>query len=132
MDSNRVSTYLEPRGLSELLKKLQTFSRPYSVTGSLAASQVAPVASPRLAAVYVENAKSAADELRLRPTEAGANVALAEPLDRVAFERTRGRSGISYAALSQVAADLLTSPGRGPADGEELIAWMEKTERDWR
>jgi len=33
-----------------------------------------------------------------------------------------------YAAPSQVAVDLLTNPGRGPAEGEELIDWMRSHE----
>ena len=40
--------------------------------------------------------------------------------------------GVWYAAPSQVAADLLTSPGRGPAEGEELIQWMQANEEAWR
>lgn len=42
------------------------------------------------------------------------------------------RDGVWYAAPSQVAADLLTSPGRGPAEGEELIGWMMSNEDKWR
>jgi hypothetical protein len=38
----------------------------------------------------------------------------------VAFERTWERDGIRYAAMSHVAVDLLTSPGRGRAEGEAL------------
>ena len=57
---------------------------------------------------------------------------LAEPFDAVAFDRRTQRDGIYYAAFSQVAADLLTSPGRGPSEAEELIRWMERHEDDWR
>ena len=28
--------------------------------------------------------------------------------------------------------DLLTSPGRGPAEAEELINWMRANEEPWR
>lgn len=42
------------------------------------------------------------------------------------------RDGVWYAAPSQIAADLLTSPGRGPAEGEELIEWMFAHEGAWR
>lgn len=31
-----------------------------------------------------------------------------------------------------VAANLATSPGRGPAEAEELIAWMQASEEAWR
>ena len=46
--------------------------------------------------------------------------------------RTWQRDGLTYAAPAQVAADLLTSPGRGPAEGEALIEWMAQNEGAWR
>lgn len=42
------------------------------------------------------------------------------------------REAITYAAASQVAVDLLTGPGRGPAEGDALIEWMEQNEDAWR
>jgi hypothetical protein len=102
------------------------------VTGSLPAASVAAVAAPRLAAVYVEDTMQAAERLSLRAAEAGANVILVEPFDSVAFDRTWSRDGVTYCALSQVAADLLSSPGRGPAEATELIRWMEANENAWR
>lgn len=62
----------------------------------------------------------------------GGNVVLLESLADVAFERTWDQGGISYAALPQVAVDLMTSPGRGPAEAEALIEWMEENEDAWR
>lgn len=62
----------------------------------------------------------------------GANVLLAEPFSPALMQRTETRDGLRCAALSQVAADLLTSPGRGPAEGEALIAWMRENEDAWR
>jgi hypothetical protein len=67
-----------------------------------------------------------------RPTEAGANVILAEPFDPVVYERNRELDGITYAAPSQDAVDLVTSPGRGPSEAEELMQWMARNEGDWR
>lgn len=131
-DSNQTDTFLEPRGLQSLLDKLAGSSLTYAVTGSIAAAQVAPLAPARLAVVYVDSARKVADELGLRPAEAGTNVILAEPFDPVVFERTWEAGGITLAALSQVATDLLTSPGRGPAEAEELIAWMRRNEDAWR
>ena len=130
--SNRANNFLEPRGLSSLLAKLRDTSLNYAVSGSLAATQIAPIAAPRLAAVYVEDVFPFAKTLDLRPTESGTNVILAEPFDSVVFERTRKTSGVVYAALSQVVADLLTSSGRGPNEAEELIVWMEQNEDEWR
>lgn len=57
---------------------------------------------------------------------------LAEPFDPVVYERTWEQDGVTFAALSQIAADLLTSPGRGPAEADELLDWMAKNEAAWR
>lgn len=70
--------------------------------------------------------------LDLRPADAGANVLLLAPFDPVVFERTWERGGVTFAAVSQVAADLLTGPGRGPAEAEALMKWMGEHEHDWR
>lgn len=130
-ESNRTATFLEPRGLPALLERLRGW-RSYALTGSAAASSVAPAAPVRLAVVYVPSIGEAADFLGLREIDAGANVLLAEPFDPIAMERTQQRDGLNTAALSQVAADLLTSPGRGPSEAEELIRWMSEHEDAWR
>jgi len=72
------------------------------------------------------------DALGLRPAESGANVLLVEPGDDYVFEGSEEKQGLLYAAPSQVAADLLTSPGRGPAEGEALLEWMKGNEEAWR
>lgn len=125
-------TYLEPRGLTALVARLAKSEERYAVTGSLAAANFAPFAPTRLATVWIRDATEAATRLALRPTEAGANVLLIEPGDDAAFEGSAQRDGVWYAAPSQVAADLLTSSGRGPAEGEELISWMRENEGAWR
>ncbi|MEJ7842977.1 MAG: MarR family transcriptional regulator, partial [Rubrobacter sp.] len=132
LNSNRTGSYLEPRGLSSLLRKLRDSELRYAATGSLGAVSVAPVAPARLAVLFVDDVQDAAERLELRPAEAGANVVLAEPFDPVVYERCREEEGISYVVLSQNAADLLTSPGRGPSEAEELMDWMERHEDDWR
>jgi hypothetical protein len=50
----------------------------------------------------------------------------------VVFERTWSEDRLTFAALSQVAADLLTSPGRGPSEGESLLRWMSEHFEGWR
>jgi len=132
LNSNRTGSYLEPRGLGSLLRKLRDSDLRYAATGSLGAVSVAPVAPARLAVLFVDDVQDAAERLELRPAEAGANVILAEPFDPVVYERCRKEEGISYVALSQNAADLLTSPGRGPGEAEALMDWMERHEDDWR
>ena len=123
---------LEPRGLAELTMRLHTSSLRYAVTGTLAVSELAPVAAAHLAVVYVDDARAAVSTLDLRIAERGANVMLIEPEDEWVFDGSVLRNGLSAVAVSQAAADLLTSPGRGPAEAEALIAWMGENERAWR
>src|SRR5947207_21220 len=48
------------------------------------------------------------------------------------MRRASKKNGVTIAAPSQVAADLLTSPGRGPNEAEALIEWMREHEDAWR
>jgi hypothetical protein len=134
--SNVLRSYLEPRGLAALGPKMSKLER-YAVTGSLAGPGIAPA---RLAMIYVDDVDRAAETLELVPTEAGANVWLLEPYDAVVFERTQSLPfttapetlTVTAAAPSQVVADLMTSPGRGPQEAEALIEKMKGTEDAWR
>jgi hypothetical protein len=126
------SMYLAARGVPPLIDKLKQSKTPYAVTGSWAAAEVAPVAPPRLLQVYVERPREVEKTYGLRPAEVGANVALLTPFDQVVFERTSMKNGVTIAAISQVAADLLTSPGRGPNEAEALMQWMQENEDAWR
>jgi len=130
--SNRIYRFVEPRGGAVLLDKLVTTKHRYAITGTLAAEEKAPFAPARLSVFYAENGLETARELDLRAADAGANVLVAEPFDEVVFERTWEANDRVYAALSQVAADLLTSPGRGPVEGVELLRWMRENEDAWR
>jgi hypothetical protein len=132
-ESNRVETYIEPRGLDRLLSRLRASDFDYAVTGSLAAVRLAPIAPARLGMVFVDgDADEAAATLGLAATETGANVFLIEPFDRVALERGTVDDGVRYAATSQVAADLARSPGRGPSESAALVKWMAANEDAWR
>lgn len=123
--SNELQTFLDPRGLDALWPKLGRLNR-YAATGSIAGPGIAPA---RIAAIYVDDPEAAAQVLGLVPAEAGANVWLLRPYDDVVFARTGQRSVSSgdvetpviTVAPAQAAVDLLTSPGRGPAEGEELL-----------
>jgi hypothetical protein len=130
--SNTLKTYLNPRTQAALKKRLRKLKSDYAVTGAQAANLKAPISSVRLMTIFVKNIPEAVRELGLREIDTGANVILAEPFDAVVFERTWTKGGIVYAALSQVAADLLTSPGRGPSEAEALIRWMGEHENEWR
>lgn len=131
--SNPAVSFLEPRGLSELLDRLR--AKPdlrYALTGSIAASFLSRYAPARLGMVYVDDLETAADALKLRPVETGANVLLATPLDDFVYERSQDIDGLRVAAPSQVVVDLLTSPGRGPSEASALFDWMQDNEAAWR
>lgn len=130
--SNRTSTWLAARGFESIFRQLPDKSSRYVATGSFAAYKLAPVAAPRLLTLFVDDANEAASKLDLRPAEAGANVLLVEPFDSVVYDRTIERDGLVLANPSQIAADLLTSPGRSPAEAESLIQWMKDNEDAWR
>lgn len=130
--SNQVSTFLDPRGLSALATKLGKLKRGYATTGAIAAQRFSPVAPTRLAAIFVNDVERWSKRLELRPAEAGANVWLIEPYDDVVFDRTSIRDGIVCVSPTQLAVDLLTGPGRDPAEGEELLLWMERNQDAWR
>jgi hypothetical protein len=74
--------------------------------------------------VYVDDPERAAGSLKLRPTDAGVNVMLLSPFDSVVFDRTWKDDSTTFVAPSQAAVDLLTAPGRSPAEGEAILEWM--------
>ena len=131
-DSNSVTSYLEPRGLERLGEKLRATNLRYAATASLAAAQLRAAAPLRFACVFTDNPAQLAEELGLTETDVGGNVLLARPLGSFVYERTWERDGLIYAAASQVAADLLTGPGRGPSEAEPLLDWMRQNEDAWR
>ena len=130
--SNTLTTWLEPRGTRALFSRLRDAGIRYAVTGSFAGYRLAPIAAPRLAALYVDDPETAAQSLGLRPAETGGNVLLVRPFDPVAFERAEYDDGITYARVTQVLLDLMKGPGRGPAEAEALLEWMRDNEDTWK
>jgi hypothetical protein len=124
LKSNDARSFLDPRGLDNFGKRLRESRFRYAVTGSLTAARIAPVAPSRLAMVYVDDPERAAGSLKLRPTDAGVNVMLLSPFDSVVFDRTWKDDSTTFVAPSQAAVDLLTAPGRSPAEGEAILEWM--------
>ena len=130
--SNTLTTWLEPRGTEALFVRLREAAFRYTVTGSFAGYRLAPVAQPRLATLYVEDPETAAEILGLRPAETGANVLLVVPFDPVVFERAEHDNGIAYTRVTQTLLDLMTGPGRGPAEADALLEWMRENEDTWK
>ena len=134
--SNRVSSYLQPRGIPALIDGLaQIKDVRYAVTGSLAAQNWAPYAPASAAMIYAEDPHLLATRLRLRDVGAegvGANVMIAMAAYDVVFDRTERRHSLTVVGPSQAVVDLMTGPGRNPAEAEALLDWMEAHVRQWR
>ncbi len=131
---NPTATVLEPRGLPTLLDRLRgAKDLQYVLTGSLAAGYFAPYSPARLGMVWVNKLDRAVDMLQLRAVDTGANVVLAaaDDLDFV-YARAKTLEDLTIAAPSQVAVDLLTSPGSGPSEAVALLDWMDEHEHAWR
>jgi hypothetical protein len=127
-----VRRYVAPRGVESALDGLRTYPDRYVVTGSVAAQFYVPYAPAVLLTAYVDEPVELAEFAGLREVEAGANVLVAANSDDFAMERATRRSGLEVAAPSQIAVDLLSGPGRSPAEAEALLDWMEEDEGAWR
>jgi len=129
------SSFVAPNGVNDVLGCIADIAPPgglLAITGSFAAVKLAPVAAPTLLLAYCDDVPVMAEELRLLPADEGANVVLLAPFDPVVWERGTRDGNLSYAAPSQVAIDCLTGPGRMPAEGEAVLAWMQEDESRWR
>jgi len=82
--------------------------------------------------LYVEDSRALASELKLRPAAVGGNVVLLVPKDPLPFEGTGREQDLVISAPSQVAADLLTGPGRASSEADVFIDWMKENEDVWR
>jgi hypothetical protein len=132
-ETNPVMTYLEPRSLGAVQERLRSASDlRYVLTGSLAAERFAPYAPARQAMIYADDATRLVEALGLRPVDGAANVAVATPKFDVVFDRAANIDGVRVAAPSQIVVDLLTGPGRNPAEAIALLDWMEANEFAWR
>jgi hypothetical protein len=132
-DSNKTSMWVASAGPERLLTDLAgRRAGRWAVTGSFAASRLAPVAAPEVAVIYAEDPDRLVCVGRLLTTARGANVVVAEPYDSIVFERTVAPGADTYVSTAQVALDCLTGHGRMPAEGEAVLAWMRKNQRRWR
>ncbi len=134
LTTNTVSSWIAPRGIDSVISAARnTNPETYAITGSVAAATWASYAPARSLMAYTQNTTEIAKRWGLRATDTGANVLLAEAaypsLTRNSLQR---EDGLSVVAPAQVAADLLTGPGRAPSEAEELIDWMVNHESDWR
>lgn len=109
----------------------------FTVTGSVAAAAVAPVAVEGLLHLYipvtgVNEFEDAARRLGLLAVKGGGDVMLLRAPDPVVFSGSRDIGGVPHVALSQLALDCLSGPGRLPAEGEAVLDYMLANETAWR
>ncbi len=131
--NSRVNYYIAPRGLDRLEKDLQT-QNGVAVTGSGAARQLLPqsttsVVPLRLQTLYSAEPTKLANELGLIAAETtNANVMIAAPQDSEILPTT----GIALAPTALVLADLITLPGRGDAESQQLFDALAKSDGRWK
>ena len=133
--TNTVTRWIAPRGLENLTSRVvEADTDDYAVTGTIAAATWAPPYAPaRSLMAFANNPETIATRWGLRATETGANVLLAVPAYPALLAGARQRDdGMVVAAPAQVAADLLTGPGRAPSEAEALMDWMKANEHIWR
>lgn len=130
-DRAQATTWIAPRGLKNALDRIGSVEFRYALTGSAVASRVAPVAPTRVLSVYVDDPEETAEALELKRADSGANIILLHPEDDALYERTSEVEGLMRVSLPVVVADLLTGPGRSPAEAEVLMDWMEEHQEVW-
>jgi len=133
MTTNEVRSFLQPRGLSDLMERLRNAAHlKYAVTGSLAAERWAPYAPVRAAMVYADDLFELTEVCDLRPAPTGGNVIAIVPKSSAVFARGEVLDGIRFVAPSQAAVDLMNGPGRSPEEASVLLDWMETHVDQWR
>jgi hypothetical protein len=134
-ESNETLKVIAPAGSKALLQELKV-RRPQDsklvVSGSFAATAMAPITAPALLIGYCDKPAELAQEFDLLPSDEGSNVILMKPYDQVVWQHAPFHGGLSYASPPQVAVDCLTGNGRMPEEGEALLDWMVDHEPAWR
>lgn len=119
--------------LIDAIRPLASSEEPrFAITGSVAATRLAPITAPALLLAYCDDAEGLARDLGLLPASEGANVVLLAPFDPVVWQRNDTDDGLRFVAPAQVAVDCLTGNGRMPAEGEAILEWMAENEDAWR
>ncbi len=128
----RLHRFFNPRGTRHVARSLLNVDpESYAISGSMAAQWVAPYAEARFGLIYARDPDALASAVDARPLDV-INLIVIEPPDDAPFLRTAQRDGLTFTALSQVAIDLLTGPGRNPSEGVYLMEWMADHADEWR
>ncbi len=131
--SNETSNWIASAGPDHWLRDLASSgTRNWAATGSFGTAPLVSVTAPEIAIVYADDPELIADLTKLQPVRTGGNVVIARPYDQIVFKRTWNRDGITYVSPAQLAVDCLTGPGRMPAEGDALLAWMDRSAPSWQ
>ncbi|HEV2754344.1 MAG TPA: hypothetical protein VG318_01030 [Actinomycetota bacterium] len=127
-------SYVAPDDAMATFARLDRLAQQEAVvTGSLAASRIAPVAAPVLLALYtLRDRDEIAERLNLLPVSEGANVVLIRPQNTGPFFNAVPSPPVMFAAPSQTVIDCLSGNGRMPAEGEAVLEWMRQDQNAWR
>lgn len=136
--TNEVRRYLAPRGLGRVMSSVAETDLPIVGTGSLALRHYLPpdripVTGLAQIALLVADPERVAAALKLVKAEpTTTTVFLAAPYDTTLLEIPRSDSDrIAIVDAGQAVADLLTLPGRGPEEAEQLIELLAETDLAW-
>ena len=128
--NQQANFFLAPRGIDWVLGQLPGISRPVTLTASAAARRMTSdtttaVVPLTLLALYTDDPELLADDLGLVPVEQpSANVVIARPQDVSVLDT-------DLAPVGLVVADMLTLPGRGVAEPEQLMDGLARTDPSW-
>jgi hypothetical protein len=125
-DAHRALAFAHPHGVPGALAALRACGAPYALTGRTGAAALLDAALPSVVVAYVDNAARVAALVGAAPASDGAraNLSLVEPFDPFPLEGTWARAGFTYAAASQIVADLLGSPAPAPDQASALLHRM--------
>ena len=125
-----VGFFISPRGVKYAKEQINEGSASATLTGSSAArlllpEGVTPVVPERLLSLYASAPDVLADQLGLIPADPGtANVVIAVP-------QAPEILADPIAPTALVLADLLTLPGRGDAEAEQLMDVLAASDQRW-
>ena len=121
--------FAHPHGVPGALAALRASGAPYALTARAGAAALLGTALPPVVTAYVDNAVRVAGLLGVEPMSlsGGGNLLLVEPFDPFPLEGTWERGGLTYAAASQIIADLMDSPAPAPDQAAALLRRMVET-----
>jgi hypothetical protein len=128
-EAHRALAFSHTHGVPGALAALRAAGAPYALTARAGAAALLGAALPPVIAAYVDNAARVASVVGAAPAGPGApaNLLLVEPFDPFPLEGTWERAGFTYAAASQIVADLLGSPAPAPDQAATLLRRMIET-----